>query len=153
MHVDLEDLRQQKYIVAALATIGVLITTGVVGGLTWLLAWVFGLDIPLLYCLIFGALIAPTDPIAVLALLKQIGATTALELKITGESLFNDGIGVVVFIVLLNIAGLGLHQSSSRTTHQPPTLAKTLHEPGKPMDSAAVRAAQAPHRQASRRHF
>ena len=75
-----------------------------VGGVGWLLFTLLGLDIPFLYCLLFGALISPTDPIAVLGILKTAGAPRALELKITGESLFNDGVAVVLFMVLFEIA-------------------------------------------------
>lgn len=104
LHVDLNDLARQRWLIASLATVGVLISTFVVGALTWwLLGWL-GLELPFIYCLLFGALISPTDPIAVLGILKQAGAPKSLEVKITGESLFNDGVGVVVFLVLLGIA-------------------------------------------------
>lgn len=104
LHVNLPDLVQQRWVVATLATASVLGATFIVGYLCY---WVFGLlslDIPFIYCLLFGALIAPTDPIAVLGILKSAAAPKTLETKITGESLFNDGVAVVVFLVLLGIA-------------------------------------------------
>lgn len=104
LHVDLESLRQHRWVVATLASIGVLISTAVLGLGAWCVFTLMGIPLPLIWCLLFGALIAPTDPIAVMATLKRLGAPKALEIKIAGESLFNDGIGVVVFIVLLGIA-------------------------------------------------
>lgn len=105
LHVDLGELLEQKWIVGLLATGGVLISTFLVGIATWLGADWVGLEIGLLYCLLFGALIAPTDPIAVLAVLKQAGVPPSVEMKIAGESLFNDGVGVVIFLVLLGTLG------------------------------------------------
>jgi CPA1 family monovalent cation:H+ antiporter len=102
--VDLDDLRQHKWVVATLASVGILISTVLVGIGSWLLFQAFGIGLPLVWCLLFGALISPTDPIAVLAILRQFEAPKALETKIAGESLFNDGVGVVVFLVLLGIA-------------------------------------------------
>ena len=107
LHVSLEDLKQQKWIVAVLASIGMLSSTFMVGFASFYIFGWFGLDIPLIYCLLFGSLISPTDPIAVLGILKHLGAPKSLETKIAGESLFNDGIAVVVFIVLLGIATAG----------------------------------------------
>jgi CPA1 family monovalent cation:H+ antiporter len=104
LHVDLESLRQHRWVVATLASVGVLISTAVLGLGAWGVFTVMGIPLPLIWCLLFGAVIAPTDPIAVMATLKRLGAPKALEIKIAGESLFNDGIGVVVFIVLLGIA-------------------------------------------------
>lgn len=104
LHVDLARLREQRWVVATLASVGVLISTAVLGLGAWCVFTVMGIPLPLVWCLLFGALIAPTDPIAVMATLKRLGAPKALEIKIAGESLFNDGIGVVVFIVLLGIA-------------------------------------------------
>ena len=104
LHVNLNDLAKQKWLVLSLATFGVVISTCLVGGLSWLVFSAFGLDIPYIYCLLFGALISPTDPIAVMGILKKAGASKSLEIKIAGESLFNDGIGVVIFVVLLGIA-------------------------------------------------
>ena len=103
LHINLGDLLQQKWIISSLATAGVLTSTLIVAPLTWILLRSLGLDLPFIYCLLFGALISPTDPIAVLGILKSANAPKSLETKITGESLFNDGVGVVVFIVLLDI--------------------------------------------------
>ena len=103
LHVNLGDLLQQKWVISSLATAGVLTSTLIVAFLTWILLRSLGLDLPFIYCLLFGALISPTDPIAILGILKSANAPKSLETKITGESLFNDGVGVVVFIVLLDI--------------------------------------------------
>ena len=103
MHVRLADLAEEKWLIALLATVGVLISALVVAVASWLLFLVVGLEVPFLYCMLFGALIAPTDPIAVLSILKQAGAPKSLEMKITGESLFNDGVAVVLFLLLLSI--------------------------------------------------
>ncbi len=108
LHLNLDDILGQKGIIATLATLGVLVSTAFVGGLAWLVFGWLGLAVPLLPCLILGAVLAPTDPIAVGAVLKQAGVPASLFTKITGESLFNDGIGVVVFLVLLQLgAGPG----------------------------------------------
>lgn len=107
LHVNLDELAEQKWIVSLLATVGVLLSTFIVGPLTWLLLDSLGLSLPFIYCLVFGALISPTDPIAVLGILKKAGVPKTLETKITGESLFNDGVGVVVFLVILGIAAGG----------------------------------------------
>ncbi|MGB1310288.1 MAG: cation:proton antiporter [Leucothrix sp.] len=107
LHVSLDDLRQQKWVVAILASVGMLSSTFMVGFASYyVFAW-FDLNVPLIYCLLFGSLISPTDPIAVLGILKHLGAPKTLETKIAGESLFNDGFAVVVFIVLLGIASSG----------------------------------------------
>ena len=104
LHINLDDLASRKYLVAILATVGVVLTTLIVGLLAWLALGLLGLEGRLLYCFMFGALIAPTDPIAVLAMLKEADAPKPLEVTIAGESLFNDGIGVVVFIAFLHAA-------------------------------------------------
>jgi len=104
LHVNLEDLAKQRWVIAILATAGVLSTTFMVGYMAYWGFGFLGLEIPLIYCLLFGALIAPTDPIAVLGILTKAGAPKTLETKITGESLFNDGVAVVLFLVLLGIA-------------------------------------------------
>ncbi len=113
LHVNLNDLNEQKWVIGTLATIGVISSTFVIGtAVFYLLQWL-GITVSYIYCLVFGALISPTDPIAVMGILKVVGAPKALETKIAGESLFNDGIGVVVFLVLLGIATGGTEVSTS----------------------------------------
>lgn len=109
LHVHLEELVKQRWVVAILASVGVIASTFMVGYASYFIFGLLGLDIPLIYCLLFGSLISPTDPIAVLGILKTVGAPKSLETKIAGESLFNDGVAIVVFLVLLNIAGVGGH--------------------------------------------
>ena len=104
MHVDIGSLAKQKWIIAMLATVGVMLSTFIVGTAMYYLLGAFGLEIRFIDCLLFGALISPTDPVAVLGILKKAGAPKSLETKITGESLFNDGVGVVVFLAILQIA-------------------------------------------------
>jgi CPA1 family monovalent cation:H+ antiporter len=103
LHVNLDDLAKQKWVIGSLATAGVVVSTFIIGSLSWMVFDLLGIDIGFGYCLLFGALISPTDPIAVLGILKKVGVPKSLETKITGESLFNDGVGVVVFIVLFGI--------------------------------------------------
>jgi Na+:H+ antiporter len=104
LHVDVSALAQARWTILLLATLGVVISTLLVGVAFFYCAGFFGLQIPLIYCLLFGALISPTDPIAALGLLRKAGVPERLQIKITGESLFNDGTGVVAFILLLGIA-------------------------------------------------
>ncbi len=103
LHVNLEDLAKQKWLIVSLATFGIVVSTFIIGTLTWLALGMLGMEISYIYCLLFGALISPTDPIAVLAILRGAGTPKSLETKITGESLFNDGVGVVVFILISGI--------------------------------------------------
>lgn len=107
IHVSLEDLGREWLTIGLLAIVGTLLSTGIVGGTIWLVLGWLGLGIPLLHALLFGALISPTDPIAVLAIMKRVGASRQLEAQISGESLFNDGLGVVVFLLLLQLSGMG----------------------------------------------
>jgi CPA1 family monovalent cation:H+ antiporter len=104
LHINLNELAAQKWSITILSTVGVVISTVVVGLLSWTLLQGLGVPARLMYCLLFGALISPTDPIAVLAILRQAGVPKNPEIKIAGESLFNDGVGVVVFLGLLEIA-------------------------------------------------
>ena len=104
MHVDLSELAAFKWPIGILATVGVIASTFVIGWLSFVLFPLVGLELPFIYCLLFGALISPTDPIAVLGILKSANAPRSLEVKIAGESLFNDGVAVVVFLIIAGIA-------------------------------------------------
>ncbi|HAL82381.1 MAG TPA: sodium:proton antiporter [Mucilaginibacter sp.] len=107
LHIDAKKLRRQKWPVIVLATAGTFISTFVVSLMAFYLFRLFNLQIPYICCLLFGALISPTDPIAVMGILKQAGIPKTLELKISGESLFNDGVGVVIFLTILEVAVSG----------------------------------------------
>ncbi|MEM7386088.1 MAG: cation:proton antiporter, partial [Verrucomicrobiota bacterium] len=111
LHINLSDLAEQKRVIAILASVGVVLSTFIVGTVVYYLLGAFGLSVSYLYCLLFGALISPTDPIAVLGILRKVGAPKTLETKITGESLFNDGVGVVVFVALLGLVNQQLEAS------------------------------------------
>lgn len=104
IHININDLKEQFRPVVIFSTAGVVISTFIVGfGMYYLLPLV-GLQLPFIYCLVFGALISPTDPVAVLSILKQAKVSKSLETKVAGESLFNDGMAVVVFTVVLQLA-------------------------------------------------
>lgn len=103
LHVDLHGLSQYRWQVAALALVGTLLSTVIVGAGMWLALPALGMPLPFIYCMLFGALISPTDPIAVMGILKSAGAPKNLELVIAGESLFNDGVGVVIFTLFLGV--------------------------------------------------
>lgn len=118
LHINLDDLKDNKWVISLLATLGVLISTFLVGSGAWYLSRSVGFDLPYVHALLFGALISPTDPIAVGAILRKAGVPRSLLIKITGESLFNDGVGVVLFLVILEIAtGAGGHGSSEALAH------------------------------------
>jgi CPA1 family monovalent cation:H+ antiporter len=123
LHVDLEGLLNNRWTIGLLATVGVLVSTAVTGFLAWYVFGLLGEPIPLLVCLTFGALISPTDPIAVMGLLKDLRAPKSLEAQIAGESLFNDGIGVVVFFALLSVAGVSGGAEAAELTVNPAGLA------------------------------
>ena len=113
LHVNLAALAKEKKSIFLFATLGVLISTFIVGGLVFFGAQLFGLELPFLHALLFGALISPTDPIAVMSILKEANIAKSLGIKIEGESLFNDGIGVVVFSgILLIAAPTGEHSAT-----------------------------------------
>ena len=124
LHVDISELKAYRWQVGGLAILGTLASTLVVGFGMWLALPLIGQSLPLHYCLLFGALISPTDPIAVMGILKSAGAPKNLELVIAGESLFNDGVGVVVFSLLLGALASG----STPTPGQ--GLELLLHEAG-----------------------
>jgi CPA1 family monovalent cation:H+ antiporter len=104
LHVDLQTMRKAALPIVLITTSGVLVSTAVIGGIAWLGVGAFGVALPLVWCLVFGALISPTDPVAVIGILKSARVPTALETTVAGESLFNDGLGIVVFSVLLGMA-------------------------------------------------
>ncbi|MEO1012467.1 MAG: sodium:proton antiporter [Bacteroidota bacterium] len=104
LHTDVQKLKEQRWPVLVFATFGVLVSTFLIGTAVYFLFMGLGLGIPFIYCLLFGALISPTDPIAVLGILKKAGAPKKLEIKIVGESLFNDGVGVVIFLTIFGLA-------------------------------------------------
>jgi len=104
LHINLSDLYQQRRIISLLATVGVVGSTFIIGAATWWILGLLGIELPFIFCLLFGSLISPTDPIAVLSILKKAVVPKSLEVKISGESLFNDGVAVVVFLVLLKLA-------------------------------------------------
>lgn len=104
LHVDSEELLRRKWEIGVFATAGVVISTLVTGTAIFLISGWLGLNLRFITSLLFGALISPTDPIAVLGILKKSGASKSLEIIISGESLFNDGVGVVVFLVLAGVA-------------------------------------------------
>ncbi len=107
LHVDFEQLKKQAWPIISFATLGVVTATFLVGGMMYFILPLIGLPMDFIYCLLFGALISPTDPIAVLGILKKAGVPKSLEIKIVGESLFNDGIGVVVFLTIFQLAQAG----------------------------------------------
>lgn len=107
LHVDLDQLRRGRWQIAILSTIGVVASTLMVGGGFWLLTGLVGAAVPLAWCLVFGALISPTDPVAVMGVLKTARVPPTLQATIAGESLFNDGVGVVIFSILLASAAAG----------------------------------------------
>jgi CPA1 family monovalent cation:H+ antiporter len=104
LHVNINRLAAMKDTIAVLATIGVIMSSVIIGVVSFYVFALFGIDIPFIYCLVFGVLISPTDPIAVMGILKKVGAPKSIEAKITGESLFNDGVAVVLFIAVLGVA-------------------------------------------------
>ena len=108
MQVDLHELRRRRLAVWTLATLGVLASTFLVGGGVWLAARALGLGLPLPWALVFGALISPTDPVAVLSTVKRGGLSHGLKAILQGEALFNDGVGIVVFLAMVALA-LGDH--------------------------------------------
>jgi CPA1 family monovalent cation:H+ antiporter len=113
MHVDFSVFKSRSLAIALMATLGILISTFLIGWATWVLLNFFGINIPFIWTLVFGALISPTDPVAVLGLFKTVSVPESLEAKMAGESLLNDGVGVVVFTIVVAIAvGGDVHGSS-----------------------------------------
>jgi len=104
LHVDLDSLLSRRWAISILATVGILLSTVIVAGLMFFGFRALGFDVPFVMCLVFGALISPTDPVAVMGVLKQVEVPATLKAKIAGESLFNDGVGVVLYTVLVSLA-------------------------------------------------
>jgi CPA1 family monovalent cation:H+ antiporter len=104
LHVDVSALYERRWSIGIMASAGVVLTTALVGGAMYLVFDAIGITVPFLACLVFGALIAPTDPVAVLSTLKTVRVPRSLEATIAGESLFNDGVGVVVFTIVVALA-------------------------------------------------
>lgn len=104
MHINLDALLERKWTIGLLASVGVLTSMFLVAIGSYYLFQLFGFHVPFVFCLLFGSLISPTDPIAVMGILKTAGASKSLEIKIAGESLFNDGVAIVVFLAIFGIA-------------------------------------------------
>ncbi|HYX09265.1 MAG TPA: sodium:proton antiporter [Bacteroidales bacterium] len=104
IHVNAKELRHERFSILTYSSLGILLSTFIIGTVLYYLLPVFKLHVPWLQCLLFGILISPTDPIAVLAILKKAGIKKSTEIKITGESLFNDGVAVVIFMTILTLA-------------------------------------------------
>lgn len=108
LQIDLSRLRTHRWPVALLAVAGTAVSTVIIALAVWWMLPLFGLSLPLVYCLVFGALISPTDPIAVIGILRSANAPESIRTVVSGESLFNDGVGVVLFSVLLGVATTGV---------------------------------------------
>ena len=117
LHVDLSQLRTYKWQVTSLAVVGTTLSTLFIGFGLWALLSLTELQLPLSYCLVFGALISPTDPIAVMGILKSAGAPHSVELVISGESLFNDGVSVVLFSLIVAMIASGQTPSVIGASH------------------------------------
>lgn len=104
MHINIDHLLARKWTIGLLASVGVITSMFLVAACAYYLFQVFGFYVPFIYCLLFGSLISPTDPIAVMGILKTAGASKSLEIKIAGESLFNDGVAIVVFLAIFGMA-------------------------------------------------
>ena len=115
--IDINHLRSCKWEIATLASFSTIASTFLIGITTYYLLYATGLSLPFIHCLLFGALISPTDPIAVLAIFKQTGAPTQLEMTVTGESLFNDGVAIVIFLTLYQIAFSSEPATWQQVTH------------------------------------
>jgi CPA1 family monovalent cation:H+ antiporter len=113
IHIDAQRLKKNRISIIILASVGMLLSTAIVGTLLYLLLAAFHHPVGLIYCLLFGALISPTDPVAVLGILQKANIPESAEMKITGESLFNDGVAIVIFLTLLRIAQTGIEDISA----------------------------------------
>lgn len=103
LQININDLREKKWEILTFATVSTILSAFIVAGFMYVILNVIGIEISFVYCMLFGALISPTDPVAVLAILKNMKTPRGMKIKIAGESLFNDGVGVVMFLILLEI--------------------------------------------------
>ncbi|MDO5768209.1 MAG: sodium:proton antiporter [Psychrobacter sp.] len=117
LHVNIGDLRRYKLPIAILACLGTIVSAVLIATAVYLIMPLLGFELSYIWCLLFGALISPTDPIAVMGILASAGAPKSLETVIAGESLFNDGIGVVIFVILLGILSSGDIPSAAHIGH------------------------------------
>ena len=117
LHVNISDLKRYRLPIGILACVGTLVSALLIATALYLMLPFFGFGLPFLWCLLFGALISPTDPIAVMGILSSAGAPKSLETVIAGESLFNDGIGVVIFVLLLGILSSGDIPTANYVAH------------------------------------
>ena len=108
INVNFKKLYEEKGSIIILATVGTLLSTFIIGAATYAFLPLLDINVEFIYCLLFGALISPTDPIAVLAIVKKMNLSKNLQIKIEGESLFNDGVGVVIFLTILKVAQTGV---------------------------------------------
>ena len=118
LHVDLDQLLENKWTILTFASIGVLVSSFVIGGGFWLISGAVGLSLPFLVCLLLGVMVSPTDPVAVLGVLKTLQVPSPLKAKIAGESLFNDGVAVVLFSVLVSLVFGNGDEGSLETSFQ-----------------------------------
>lgn len=112
LHIDFHQLKKESLSIITFSTVGVLVSTFIIGVLFFIVSQWLGFSIDFIYCLLFGALISPTDPIAVLGILKKANIPPSLEMKISGESLFNDGVAVVVFLTIAEVIDAGIENVS-----------------------------------------
>jgi len=113
LHADFSALKTKRRVIAVMALVGTFLSTFTVATLMWVVAGWVDLDLPFIWALVFGALISPTDPVAVLGLFKTVKVPDTLQAKMAGESLFNDGVGVVVFTVVVAFAMSGVGEAGS----------------------------------------
>ena len=106
-HINVANLKEEKWPIIFFAFGGTIISTFAIAHLMYLVLQLLSMETPYIYCLLFGALISPTDPIAVLSIVKKLNLSKRLETKIAGESLFNDGVGVVIFMTILHVITQG----------------------------------------------
>ena len=118
LHVDLDELLENKWTILTFASIGVLVSSFVIGGGFWIISGAVGLSLPFLVCLLLGVMVSPTDPVAVLGVLKTLQVPSPLKAKIAGESLFNDGVAVVLFSVLVSLVFGNGDEGSLETSFQ-----------------------------------